>query len=130
VGALIQEKWRDRLRQARERAGLSRVAAAKKSGVSAGTWRNVETGKQHVSAGNAAPYSTTARTVAKMAAAVRLDPREMLVAAGFDPDSLPVESVPIESDGDGDVRIIVVRGTRSTDEVVEEVRRILDGMNG
>lgn len=65
-----------------------------------------------------------------MAAAVRLDPREMLVEAGFDPDSVPVETVAVQSNEQADIRVIVVRGTKSTDEVVEEVRRILDDMNG
>lgn len=118
--------WRVRIRTSREREGLSRREAAKKAGLSEGVWRNVETGVQHVAGVGPREYRTTANTLARMAAAVRLDPVELVVAAGLDPRDVHVELAPEPEHSD--VRVILVRGNPSTDEVLAEVRRILDGL--
>lgn len=120
------DAWRVRIRQAREREGLSRRDAAKKAGLSEGVWRNVETGVQHVAGVGTRDYRTTANTVARMASAVRLDPLEAVADAGLDVKDVHLDLVPDAERGD--VRIILVRGNPSTDEVVAEVRRILDSL--
>lgn len=128
MAEVVQETgWRGEIRRARAREGLSRKDAAKRAGVSEGVWRNVETGVQYVAGLGNRPYSTTAQTVARMAAAVRLDPLVVVRAAGLDPDDVRLESVRGDPDAGGDVRIIVVRGDQTTDEVLAEVRRLLDG---
>jgi transcriptional regulator with XRE-family HTH domain len=129
VGAVAElEKWRTDIRDARMRQGLSRRQAALKAGISEGAWRNVETGQQHIAGVGARAYRTTPTTVAKMAAAVKLDPRAVVVAAGLDPDEVYLDTVPGDAQ-QGDVRIIVIRGTPTTDEVLEEVRRLLEGQD-
>lgn len=117
------DEWRAQIRQARGRQGISRRDAAERAGISEGVWRNVETGIQHVGGVGPRRYQTTANTVARMARVVGLDPMELVAAAGLDTQDVHLDSV-----GDParpDVRVIVVRGNPSTDEVLEEVRRVL-----
>jgi len=121
------DEWRARIRRARERQGLSRREAAKRAGVSEGVWRNVETGIQHVAGVGSRDYRTTASTVARMAAAVKEDPLDVVAAAGLDPQDVHLQS--INATEEGDVRVIVVRGNPTTDEVLAEVRRVLDGLD-
>lgn len=121
------DEWRTRIRQARSRQGLSRKEASKRAGVSEGVWRNVETGIQHVAGVGSRQYSTTATTVARMASAVKLDPMEVVAAAGLDTQDVHLAS--IGEHEQSDVRVIVVRGTPSTDEVLAEVRRVLESMD-
>jgi transcriptional regulator with XRE-family HTH domain len=125
VDAVATDDWRSRIRHARERAGLSRKEAARRAGLSEGVWRNVETGIQHVAGVGSRSYRTTANTVARMAAAVRLDPLETVRSAGLDPDDVHVESIVADPASAGDVRVIVVRGNPSTDELLDEIRRLL-----
>lgn len=120
------EEWRARIRRAREREGLSRRQAAERAGLSEGVWRNVETGIQHVAGTGSRPYSTTAGTVARMAAAVKLDPLDLVTQAGLDPQDVHLDSIGVTPQGD--VRVIVVRGNPSTDELLAEIRRILGQM--
>jgi len=120
------EAWPQRLRRARNRLGLSRKEAAKRAGLSEGLWRNVETGVQHIAGVGARPYTTTANTVARMAAVVRLDPLDAVRAAGLDPADVHLDSA--AEANSPEVRIIMVRGGSSTDEVLDEVRRVLGDM--
>lgn len=127
-----QAEWQLRLRRAREKAGLSREAAAKRSGVSAKTWSNVETGTASVGGAGRVRYSTTATTVARMARTVGLDPRKMVRAAGLDPhdirDEMNLESIPGPRGSAPGVRIILVPGAMGTDEVLAEIARVLGSM--
>jgi transcriptional regulator with XRE-family HTH domain len=120
------EEWRKEIRRARNSKGLSRRSAAELAGMSESAWRNVETGVQHVAGVGPRPYRTTVGTVAQMAAVVGLDAREIAAAAGFDAQDVRLDSIADEQDTD--VRIIVVRGNPTTDEVVAEVRRVLGSM--
>jgi transcriptional regulator with XRE-family HTH domain len=65
LGATIQDR--------REALGLTITAASLSARVSVSTWRNVESG---------ANPKVTAPTLTKMAGALRIDPRELLVLAG------------------------------------------------
>lgn len=73
------------LRAARERAGLSVRAAARRTNkaISSGRWYQLESGYQKA-AGQSLPIGTTAATVAAAAKAVDWDVSEALEVAGFD----------------------------------------------
>ena len=120
------EAWRGRLRAARERAGLSQRQAAERAGVSVSLWRNVEKGYHHVSGLGQQSYRTTPDAVARMAAAVRLDPVELVREAGWDAEDAPVQVAPVEAVAVEDEAIVVVRVPSgvSTAEVVETLRQL------
>lgn len=106
---------------------MSREEAAKRAGISAGAWRNVETGIQHVAGLGSRKYQTTANTVARMATVVKLDPMEIVAAAGLDTQDVYLD--PLVDPEQPDVRVIVVRGNPSTEEVLAQVRRALEGLD-
>ncbi|AWN03715.1 immunity repressor [Gordonia phage Jace] len=74
VGRLIQ--------QAREDLGLSARAASRIAGIGDGTWRYMEAGYE-IKRGQRWPVKPTPVTLAKMARAVGLEPRELLIVAGI-----------------------------------------------
>ncbi|MFI5781143.1 helix-turn-helix domain-containing protein [Nocardia sp. NPDC051570] len=85
------EQWEfgRRIQQAREAAGLSKRAAAKRAGISDSRWRQLELGFETVR-GQAYSVKTTPETVAHIAKAVHLDVHELLEIAGFDPEAADI----------------------------------------
>lgn len=84
----VREDWPigPALRRARERAGLSVRAAARRTNgaVSSGRWYQLESGWQK-NKGVFIPVGTTAASIAAAARAVQWDVDEALTIAGFDP---------------------------------------------
>jgi hypothetical protein len=74
---------------AAERQDLSIREAARRAGISYGRWRQIVTGYQNVSPGSYAPVHAPARTLAKMAAVVRVTPEQM-ETEGERPDAAAV----------------------------------------
>lgn len=82
------------LTRAREEAGLSKRAAARRAGISEQLWRRLETGYYTVQ-GERIPINgrdgqnkgAGAETIAAAALAVLLDPREALALVGYAPDA-------------------------------------------
>ncbi|AEK08587.1 immunity repressor [Mycobacterium phage DLane] len=108
------------LKRHRERAGLSQREASRrttppggdKPAVSAGRWKQLETGWQ-INKGTLIPIGTTAATVAAAARAVEWDVTEALAIAGFQQSDIPPP--PPEP----------AIGRYSDDELLAEVRRRL-----
>lgn len=110
------------LRRHRENAGLSQREASRrttppgstKPAVSAGRWKQLETGWQK-NKGALIPIGTTAATVAAAARAVRWDVNEALATAGFRSEDVPTQ--PAEP--------VIAR--YSDDELLAEIRRRMRG---
>ncbi|QGH79620.1 immunity repressor [Mycobacterium phage Minnie] len=108
------------LKRHRERVGLSQREASRrttppgsdKPAVSAGRWKQLETGWQ-INKGTLIPIGTTASTVAAAARAVQWDVNEALAIAGFQQSDIPP---PLPEPA-------IVR--YSDDELLAEVRRRL-----
>lgn len=101
------------LRQARERAGLSVRAAARRTqgGLSSGRWYQLESGYQKAG-GHNIPVGTTPATLAAAATAINWDVEEAFAIAGFDPiDITPPKQSPL--------------GDATDDELLAELKRRL-----
>lgn len=99
------------LQRAREHAGLSVRAAARRTNgaISSGRWYQLESGYQKAG-GHSIPVGTTPATVAAAASAIGWNVEEALATAGFDPVDLPAaKRSPLE--------------TVTDDELLSEVRR-------
>jgi len=85
------EQWEfgRRVEAAREAAGLSKRAAAKRAGISESRWRQLEAGVENIR-GQTFAVKTTPETVANIAKAIRVDRTELLEAAGFDPEMVDI----------------------------------------
>lgn len=86
------EQWPvgQRIRQAREELGISAREAARRAGIGDGTWRYMEIGYE-TKRGQRFPVKPTPVTLAKIARAVEIEPRELFVLAGIR-DSESVDS--------------------------------------
>jgi hypothetical protein len=70
--------------EALERSGMSIRQASKKAGISYGRWRQISSGVQNVSPGEWARVTGPAKTVARMAAVVKVTPEQMEAAGRED----------------------------------------------
>ncbi|MGY4101998.1 helix-turn-helix domain-containing protein [Nocardia sp. R16R-3T] len=81
-----RQRLADLIRTARERAGLSKRAAARRARISEGRWRQLENGYEEAR-GHRTPANATRATLVRIAEAVSVPAGDLLRAAGFAPDS-------------------------------------------
>lgn len=100
------------IQQARERAGLSKRAAAKKAGISDALWRRIEGGRMLERGGEHMAVRATAEKLAKMAVALGI-PSSDLVAVGRADAAAAMARVrlPAEPSGGVDDLLAAVEGT-------------------
>ncbi|GGM70815.1 hypothetical protein GCM10012275_46570 [Longimycelium tulufanense] len=75
----------ERLRVAREQAGLSQRQAAEAAGFSVTAWGQLETGLRSVGGGQTVPANPRPATIVAAARIVGVEPSEALNLAGYDP---------------------------------------------
>lgn len=123
------EPWRADLKRARQKKRLSQEAAAKRANMSLSAWGGIELGYRPAEAGQIRRYRASANAVAAAAAAVGLDPLELVRSAGLDPERVDVDR--LEEIGDRvntDVRIIMIRAGVDRAEALEQIKRMLDSL--
>ena len=84
---MTQPQWEPGklLQQARQTLGLSKAAAARRSGLSTSWWHRLESGLNIVG-GEKIPINPSSEALIKAAHGVDLDPRVILTAAGIEAD--------------------------------------------
>lgn len=110
------------LRRAREHAGLSVRAAARRTqgAISSGRWYQLESGYQKAG-GHNIPVGTTAATVAAAAKAVGWDINDALSVAGFDPLDLPQpKQSPLEAATDEELAAEFLRRMKGARDAVRQ----------
>lgn len=114
----------ERLRRARESAGLSQARTALKAGVSVAVLRNIERGTIYTKAGQQ-PYHSSAATLAKLAVAVGLDPEDLVRAAGLDESRIPWRVIEEQRAGGFTIAVVAADGPVDEEALLERVREAL-----
>jgi transcriptional regulator with XRE-family HTH domain len=94
--------WGQLIRDAREAAGLSIPEAARRAGISAGQWGNIERGYQKLGKTRVIRSPGAPRTVAHMADVANLTP-ERLAAAGNDSAARILREIRTHAEQAGDL---------------------------
>jgi transcriptional regulator with XRE-family HTH domain len=125
---MTDQSYRRTLRTHRKRLQLTQAAAAERAGLTGATWAYVERGHRYVQGKGMQPYNPSPETLAKMATAVGLDPRFLLMQAGMDPGQAGLETAVVQS-GTTKVALVVLAGELDAEALAARVQELLaDGL--